>query len=379
MRVVISAGGKFEAFHLAAEMHRRGHLEKIITSYPRFVVDDGSLPDAKISCLPLPELLARCIALTPLARTLPGNRWKTIWFDRWASRSIGNPDLFVCWASFALDSISVARQAGAQVIINRGNAHILSQEEILREEYHRFDYKTNPVDPVLKERMLAEYDCTDYIVVPSEYVRRSFLSRGVAARKVFTVPLGADLTLFRPQEKKDDVFRVIFVGGITLRKGIPYLLNAVAQMKLPKFELVLVGSYEPEMRPILAKYEAYFENAGRVRQGKLPEFYSQGSLFVLPSVEDGFGMVVVEAMACGLPVLCTDHTGAADIIRDGVDGFVVPARNVEALKEKIIYLYEHEDERRGMGLSAKNRAHEFTWHKYGDRMDLAYRRIIENL
>ena len=377
MRVVISVGGKFCAFHLAAEMHRRGYLEKIITSYPRFAVDGGSLPSRKIICLPLPELLARALELTAATRNLPGNRWKTVWFDHWAAGNIGQTDLFVCWASFGLASIPVAREAGAQTIIDRGNVHIVTQEEILSEEYDRFAYKKKPVDPVIKERMLAEYDSTDYIVVPSEYVRRSFLSHGVDAAKLFAVPLGADIHLFRPHQKKDDVFRVVFVGGITLRKGIQYLLQAASELNLPKFEVVLAGRPEPEFLPVLTKYQVHFEYAGRIPQTTLPEFYSQGSVFVLPSVEDGFGMVVVEAMACGLPVLCTTHTGAADIVRDGVDGFVVPARNVEILKEKIIYLYEHEDERKEMGLRARQRARDFTWGKYGDRMEGVYRKIIE--
>ena len=87
-------------------------------------------------------------------------------------------------------------------------------------------------------------------------------------------------------------------------------------------------------------------------------------------------MVQAEAMACGLPVICSTNTGGEDIIRDGIDGFVVPVRDVEALKEKILYLYEHEEERREMGRNALERAKGFTWDRYGERVVEAYKRIL---
>lgn len=87
-------------------------------------------------------------------------------------------------------------------------------------------------------------------------------------------------------------------------------------------------------------------------------------------------MVQAEAMACGVPVICSTNTGGEDIIRDGVDGFVVPVRDVEALKEKILYLYEHEEERRAMGRSALKRAREFTWDRYGERVVETYRNLL---
>jgi len=86
---------------------------------------------------------------------------------------------------------------------------------------------------------------------------------------------------------------------------------------------------------------------------------------------------LTHAKACGLPIICSEHTGGRDIIRDGIGGYVVPVRDVNALKEKILYLYEHKAERKEMGQNAIKRAHEFTWDRYGKKMVNAYRRILD--
>ena len=112
-------------------------------------------------------------------------------------------------------------------------------------------------------------------------------------------------------------------------------------------------------------------------QAELARFYSQSSVFCLASIEDGFGMVILQAMACGLPVLASDHTGAADVVRDGVDGYIVGARDVSALKEKILEMYENPERREAMGESARKRVSSgFTWDAYGDRVAAAYSQAI---
>ena len=104
---------------------------------------------------------------------------------------------------------------------------------------------------------------------------------------------------------------------------------------------------------------------------------SQGSVFCLASIEEGLAMVQPMAMACGLPVICTTNTGGADIVREGRDGFIVPIRDVDALKEKILYFYEHPDACRAMGESARLRVQAgFSWADYGNKMIAAYQKLL---
>jgi glycosyltransferase involved in cell wall biosynthesis len=105
------------------------------------------------------------------------------------------------------------------------------------------------------------------------------------------------------------------------------------------------------------------------RHEELPELYNRASVVVFPSLNDGFGLVILEAMACRVPVIATENTGGPDVIRDGVDGFIIPIRDVEALKERLLWLYEHRDACREMGVNARKRVEEnFTVRHYGERL-----------
>ena len=101
------------------------------------------------------------------------------------------------------------------------------------------------------------------------------------------------------------------------------------------------GKIDPEIRDLIFPYLGLINNVGTRPFSELYKIYSQASVFVLPTIEDGFGNVIVEAMACGVPVIATTNCGAADIITDGVDGFIIPIRDIRALRDKIIFLYEN--------------------------------------
>ncbi|NEQ29067.1 MAG: glycosyltransferase family 4 protein, partial [Microcoleus sp. SIO2G3] len=216
------------------------------------------------------------------------------------------------------------------------------------------------------------------IAVPSLFVKRTFLERGISESKLIHVPYGTSLTEFYPVLKEDNTFRVIHCGNITLQKGVQYLLQAFQELNLPDAELWLVGYLSPEMEPFLAKYQSSkIILKGKQPQKQLRWFYSQCSVFCLASVQDGFGMVIPQAMACRLPVIHTTNTGGEDIVRNGIDGFCVPIRDVEALKEKILFFYENPDLRTEMGNNALEQARtSFTWDDYGQRIVSSYSQIL---
>jgi len=138
-----------------------------------------------------------------------------------------------------------------------------------------------------------------------------------------------------------------------------------------------VGGASEEIKPFFKKYEGNYKYIGHVPQKELYKYYSQGSVFAMMSIQEGLAMVQPQAMACGLPVISTTNTGGEDIIRDGKDGFIIPIRDVEALKEKLVYLYENRDICKTMGQSAKERVStSFTWDDYGDRMIAKFHDIL---
>ena len=207
---------------------------------------------------------------------------------------------------------------------------------------------------------------------------QTYIEKGIDPKKLIQIPYGVDLTNFKQIQKEDDIFRVIFAGSLSLRKGVHYLLKAFSELGLKNAELVLIGSVSNEIKSFMEKYKRYYHYIGKVPHLELYRYLSQGSIFVLPSIEEGLANVIPQAMACGLPVICTTNTGGADIIRDEKEGFIIPIRDVEALKAKILYLYENEDKRKFMSEEALKRAKEFTWDAYGNKVITAYKKILHN-
>ena len=171
---------------------------------------------------------------------------------------------------------------------------------------------------------------------------------------------------------------MLFCGALAIRKGVHYLLQAFTELGLPGAELWLVGPVSEELASVVARYQSPAVIVhGAKRQSQLPWYYGQADVFCLPSLEEGMAMVLLQAMACALPVVCTTNTGGADVIRDGADGFVVPVRDVQALKERIVWCYEHREECRAMGRAARARVGSgFRWDDYGERAAGAYSQMV---
>ncbi len=358
-------------------MDRLGHLKQLYTAYPSWKVD--GLPKEKVSTFPwlmAPAMLANRFGLN---RVRDGLNVPTIeTFDRWMAERLEPCDVFHCLSSFGSQSHRAARtKHGALTVCDRGSTHIEFQDEILRDEFARFGATFAGIDSRLVERELEEYALCDLIFVPSSFVMRTFLDKDVPREKLRLNPYGVDLRMFHREPKSDRTFRVLFVGMVSLRKGLPYLFEAIEGLGHFDIELCVVGALEAEMRPIMAKYEGTFRYIGAVARGELYKHYSQASVLVLPSIEEGLALVQAQAMACGVPVIATENTGAADLFTDGVEGFIVPIRDARAIQEKILTLYENPAMRDQMGESALARVGKIGgWNDYGERAAEYYRAAL---
>ena len=217
------------------------------------------------------------------------------------------------------------------------------------------------------ERKEKEIQLADHIFVASSITRKSLLDLGISSKKISVIPYGAPIQYFQPQPKMDRQFRALFVGRLSPRKGVHYLLQAWQELKLPGAELLFVGS---NLFPDgwLDRYGEQFRHVSSVPHFSLNQYYSSSSVLVFPSLVEGFGLVLTEAMACGIPVITTPNTAGPDIITDGVEGFIIPIRDVEALKEKLEWCYEHPEELAQMGKAARTKAEQLTWDLYRQRL-----------
>lgn len=383
MKVIISVGGRFHAFNLAQQLLKKDYLDFIITSYPKFMTRKWGLPDEKVKTIFLKEILYRgWVKLPKIIKNLYNPQYLTCnLFDIIASKKIKKADIFTVWSSFGLYSLRKAKELGAKVVLECGSSHILYAIKILKEEYEKFGVRPsleNLAHPKTIEKMLQEYQEADYIAIPSFFVKRSFLENNIPENKLIHIPYGVDLYNFKQVTKGDNIFRIIFTGTICLRKGVQYLIQAFNDLKLPNSELVLLGYVDDDIKDFLKKHLNNKIVIKHVPHFELYKEYSQGSIFVLPSVEEGLARVIPEAMACGLPVITTTNTGGEDIIREGIDGFIIPIRDVEKIKEKILYFYENPEIVKQMGENAKQRVKTgFSWDDYGEKMINAYQMILQ--
>ncbi len=373
MNLSITTPAKFPAAFAAARYHEsRGELARIISPVPvarsrRFGVSDarnrgmtalGAWNHAMQRCAPRALQQAHQLAFSAA-------------FDECASRMIGDCDVVNAWCSTALRTIRAAHRRGIPVVLEVASAHIEAQAELMQEEYARFGEGIDRavITPGVVARTLREYAEADSIIVTSSFVKQTLVERGVGSDKITIVAYGFDPTPVTPVRDEQAVPRVLFVGGCSLRKGIPYLVEAFKRIEAPA-TLRLVGRANDALIARVGGLPPNIEAVGPKTGADLLAEYRSADVFVLPSVEDGYGLVTNEAMSAGLPVIVSDHAGSAEVVREGENGFVVPSRDVDALVERIEVLLRDGDRRRRMGAAARATAESRTWETYGDERRL---------
>jgi glycosyltransferase involved in cell wall biosynthesis len=267
-----------------------------------------------------------------------------IFYDKIVSTFSRDCDIFHGWATFALETAKKHKNKDVPFILDRACPHIEFQQNLLQEEAELTKSIYNPVSNKFLERCLEEYELADQILVPSLYSSNSFLEKGFKKDKIKILKLNANFT---PKKRKifsqqADSFVLGTVGGNPLRKGIKYLVDAWQELKLPRSQL-LIKTDEFE----LEKNKELFQ---RIKKDKtiiivsyvnnIEDFYIRCDLFCLPSIDDGFGLVVLEAMGCGIPVIATKNVGASEMIKNNYNGFVGEKRDVSFLAEKILECYK---------------------------------------
>jgi glycosyltransferase involved in cell wall biosynthesis len=301
-------------------------------------------------------------------------------FDKISSKLfVEECDIFHGWATHSLFSIKKAKKLGSKTILEVGSAHILEEMKILMKEANmwglKYDYLTFNI-----KRLMNEYIITDYILVPSEYVKQSFLKQGFSAEKIKKLNFGIDPNECIPNDYDHEKFRIIYTGSVTLRKGIQYLLSSLQNLSLKDAELLVVGGMDDSMKNLIAqllrRIRIPVTFLGRVPRKIFLNLLSNSSLYVFPSLSDGWAMTVPEAMARGLPIITTKNVGSSELIENGKEGFVIPIRDVKSLIEYILYFYDNPSEIKRMGKNSFEKISKFTWSEYGKNLICLYNEIL---
>jgi alpha-maltose-1-phosphate synthase len=381
MQIVQAVFGVFHHFELAHQLHRRHHLIRIYSTWPWARLKREGLPRDLVSTFPLLHTAEYLLGHSRLASPGPISRlasWNTRSFDRWTNLHIPPCDAFIAISGAGLLTGRTVQQRGGKFICDRGSTHQRYQETVLLEEHRRWGLPDPFPKPHITLREEAIYALADAITVPSTVAKRSFLAMGVPAAKLHVLPYGVRLDHFRPTTPPPaNSFEVLFAGSVSLRKGVPYLLEAFARLRHPCKHLTVVGSVQPGVRSLLARLPtANVTFTGSLPQPLLAARMSASHVLVLPSIEEGLALVQGQAMACGCPVLATPATGAEDLFRDGVEGFLVPERDPVALAARLQQLADDPSLRQTMSEQALERVqHLGGWDHYGEQWDRLLHRL----
>ncbi|QNI66417.1 glycosyltransferase family 4 protein [Synechococcus sp. BMK-MC-1] len=376
MNVTQVSIGRFHHFHLARQLEKRGLLNAIYTGYPRFkLADEPGIATHKIRTFPWLQATYMARGRIGLNRSAWLNRewawWAHETLDLYVASQLREASILIALSGSGLHAGRKNQQLGGIHICDRGSSHIRVQEQLLKEEYDRYGTCWRGIDPRSIAKEEAEYEQADLISIPSQFCYDSFMDQGVPTEKLHKINYGSRLERFYPEasSRKDrGEFRVLFVGAAGPRKGFIDLIAAFEQLSHPNKQLMLIGSLSPEAEQILSRTDlTHIKVLGSVPNTQLRQYYSEASIFVLPSIEEGLAMVIGEAMACGCPVIASTNTGSTELITDGVEGFIVPIRSPDVISDRLQQLADQPELLKRMGDSALVRVQQLGgWDAYGE-------------
>jgi alpha-maltose-1-phosphate synthase len=303
-------------------------------------------------------------------------RARTEWFDRRLARFVSRyrPGALVVFSDVGSGrTLPLCRRLGIATIVSmvhgdvREEVQILDQEAKTAPDFFPIYLGDGALDRAelewLHQRRLRDVALADLVLVPSDHIAQSLAVHGTPRDKIRVIPYAADCDRFRPATSKrhDSSCTFLFAGGITQRKGIKYLLEAWDRIRRPGWKLQLLGALPRNAGPLKPWLE-HVELLGRVAHADVPGKMAEADVFVFPSLFEGSAVVTYEALACGLPSVVTPGSGS--VVQDGVDGFVIEPRDVEALARRMEELGNSPQLRARMSVAARARALAYDWPRY---------------
>lgn len=340
MKVNIVVGARFNAGITAKALVRNRIDFSVYTSSPS---KNWEAAMKHVRFAPMPFRILASLSGKRISGSLKEK--DAIMFDRMVAVLMRGSNILHGWASFSLVSGEKQKRRGGTFLLDRACPHVRYQRNLLLEEAELLGMDYDPISITMLERMEHEYELADKIIVPSSYTYQSFLDNGISRDKLEILRLDANITPHAPRvrsESRNSDFVVGTIGGNIYRKGFLYLLRAWKKMGLKDSKLLIKSSrYEIDKIPFLSKLideDPTIQIVGYIEN--IESFYDQCDVFCLASVDDGFGMVALEALACGLPVITTKNVGASEFILDGENGYKIPIRDDDALAECIQRYYD---------------------------------------
>jgi glycosyltransferase involved in cell wall biosynthesis len=347
LRVAIVVQGRFHAFDVARALGEAGHDVTVLTNYPRWAVARFGLDPRRVRSLwphGVAERVLRRAAVigVPQAEALMHRA-----FGAWAARSLAGPrwDLVLAFSGVAEELLRSHAVLGLKTVV-RGSCHIRVQDRLLREEEARAGAPIDRPSTWRLAREEREYALADRVLVLSSFARRTFLDEGVSAERLWLNPLALPVESFSPgaatvQERtrrlsRPGPLRVLTVGRMCFQKGLLDFAEVCRALEPTDASFRVVGTIQPEARALCDQLAARVDFHPACPRSKLGPHFAWADVFLLPTIQDGFALVLAEAIAAGIPVITTHNSGGPDLLAlDARYGALVPIRDPGAIVDQL--------------------------------------------
>ncbi len=342
------------------------------------------IPNNKLKTFPFHEIKSLI--------KIKGNASEKIYFERnnifqhkIAKNILSKSSIVIGFDTSSLVLIKRANELNKPFILDVSIAHSITKNKIYNTLVQVFPEWAQFIE--LKEPQYIELEQQEFInanalVVASKFTMQTLIDQGINPSKIFINPYGINLDDFALKQtySSNNNIKFIFIGLVDVRKGIPFLLNTWKKINSSSLELSLVGSITDDVKNIITDK---FSNLNITIQGKIPHselpvLLVKHDVFIFPTYFEGFGLVILEAMACGLPVITTTASAGPDIIENGKEGFIIEAGDEIALTNAINFFIDNPTQIEIMGRAARKKAAQYSWDAYGERWEKIIQSILLN-
>jgi glycosyltransferase involved in cell wall biosynthesis len=383
-KYVVVHSGKRDAYQIASSLAAVGQLEKLVTDdyiLRYFINGERTIPLALVHTSWM-ALLNKVLYI--FTKKIKFQKKKDRRLSKAAAKICNeHRALFLTYSYYAFPGFNIL-DSGIKKILFQLHPHPMFLKKLFKEEIRLLPIAKSSLgqehemraDDIYITLLGQEASQADHVLCASSFTKATLIEE-LNINNIKVIPYGVDTTAFpfvnRSIRKEGDIMRVLFVGSLNQRKGVYYLLNSIYEIqKFCKVELVIVGRGIFESS-ILDSFKIDCLHIHQdVTQKELIAQYHKAHVFVLPSIGEGFGQVLLEAMSTGLPVISTFHTSCSDLVVDGVEGYTIPIRSVKLLNQKLQFLFRNPNDAHQMGVNASKKSQQFT-------NDLFSQRLIESL
>lgn len=415
MKVIVAHPGKQHSYRLATALERNNYLQYYVTTVYKkrnsalfrllglFLSRDNKkraesrrsddIPEYKIKTFCvfhglLELLLLRLDKSTNLYRRLHSKTVRRFGVEVAKLAINEGADIVVCYDSNAISCFPYLKEHAPN--IKRVLDVSIASRHYMKDIYDNEIAKTGKTD--LKDEneylwnnqsifvLKKEIWDSEYFLVASDFVKDSIVDLGIKEDHILKIPYGANVesNILRKNTNQRNPIKFLFAGQVIYRKGITYVLEAAKRLDGAKATLDVVGPYNPASW--FVKEYSQVDNIkfhGAVTHDTMKSIYEKSDVFVLPSFAEGMALVGIEAMACGLPIICTYNSGLSDLVDDGVNGYIIPAGDVGLLENRMRWFIDNPGSVVEMGEKAKERAKSYSWNVYEERVAKGFLRILK--